>query len=103
MKSTEQTLNILEGAAEEVRKRGKKVVVASMDVVGLYPNLEIEKSPRLCGVAASETDVELVNANWEWAVNKQGRVVKHDSETKEEEWNKARAIPGGAKKYGQER
>ena len=67
VKSTEELLNKMEAAAEIIEKKSKNLVVASMDVVGLYPNLDIRKSAKAVGETASSTDIELVNANWEWA------------------------------------
>ena len=42
----------------EIRKANQKVVVASMDVVGLYPNLNIKRTAEECGKEAEETEVE---------------------------------------------
>ena len=68
VKSTEEMLNCLEKASITIKEKGRNVVIASMDVVGLYPNLEIEKSARMCGKAGEESDIEIIDGNWEWAV-----------------------------------
>ena len=57
----------MEVAAGVIEKEGKNVVVGSMDVVGLYPNLNIRKSAEAVGKAARESKIEYVNTNWEHA------------------------------------
>merc|ERR1711888_419515 len=59
-------LNNMEKAALDIEIRGKNVVVRSMDVVGLRPNLDMRRSAAEVGKAATETDIEIVDANWEW-------------------------------------
>ena len=44
VKSTEELLNKMEAAAVVIKERSSNLVIASMDFVGLYPNLDIRKS-----------------------------------------------------------
>ena len=67
VKSTEEMLIYVEKATKRIKKDGKNDVIDSMDVVGLYPNLNVEKSARMCGKAEHESYLEIVEANWEWA------------------------------------
>ena len=43
VKSTEELLNKMEAAAVVIKERSSNLVIASMDFVGLYPNLDIRK------------------------------------------------------------
>ena len=55
-----KSLNKMEKAAIIIKQKGKNVVLGSMDVVRLYPNLDIRKSARAVGEAAASTYIEVV-------------------------------------------
>ena len=46
--STEDVLSRLEDAATQVEEEGERIVVASVDVIGLYPNLDRRAAARQC-------------------------------------------------------
>ena len=57
--STEDVLNKLEDAATRVKDEGERIVVASVDAVGLYPNLNPRAAARQCNKEISESEVKM--------------------------------------------
>ena len=53
--SSEEMIYYLGEAAKVIKEKGKNVVVASEDVDGLYPNIDINHSAVICGDAVRET------------------------------------------------
>ena len=51
------------GGSKEVE--GKKVIISSMDVVALYPNLDITRSAIEVGKEIEETEIEYKNIDYE--------------------------------------
>ena len=53
--SSEEMIYYLGEAARVIKEKGKNVVVASEDVDGLYPNIDINHTAVICGDAVRET------------------------------------------------
>ena len=56
--STEDVLSALEDTATKVNEEGERVVVSSINVVGLYPNLNPERAARQCNDELIESQIE---------------------------------------------
>ena len=57
--STEDVLNVLEDAEEEVERLGDKVVVGSADVKALYPSLDAVTTAKICGDLVARSGVKV--------------------------------------------
>ena len=57
--STEDVLSSLEKAATVIADEGERVVVASIDAIGLYPNLDARSAARQCNLELVESEVGL--------------------------------------------
>ena len=65
--SSEEMLYHIGEATKVILVDGKNVVVASEDVDGLFPNLEIMSSAILCGNAVRATKVKFEGIDYIWA------------------------------------
>ena len=50
-----------------VRKTDSEVVIASQDVVGLYPNLDINHSAKICSWAIQKSEIKYQGVDYLWA------------------------------------
>ena len=65
-KSTEEMLYKTEEATKVIEREGENVVVASEDVEGIFPNLEIMACSKICAAAVKESQVELSGVDFIW-------------------------------------
>lgn len=56
--SSEHVLSSLEDAEDIIEKEAKRVVVGSLDAVGLFPNLDVEEAAKECRLEIEESKVE---------------------------------------------
>ena len=65
--SSEEMIYYIGEAAVNIEKDGRMVIVASQDVDGLYPNLDIADSAVICGEAVRDTKLKIEGVDYVWA------------------------------------
>ena len=73
-----------------VQPHGKEIIVASQDVIGLYPNLDIVQSAEAVQEAVEESTVEFLGVDMDWV----GKVIAMASNKQEiEQWGMEDMVP----------
>ena len=80
----------IEEINKQLEKNEEKVVLASQDVVGLYPNLSITEAAAEVGRAVEESSIEFKNVDMEWVVK---TIAMGSTETELVEWGIIDLIP----------
>ena len=96
--STEEVLHQLETAQENIREGGHTdTVVGSLDVVGLYPNIDQREAAEIVGEFVNDSSIEIKDVDWSSAVV---FLASNMSEDQVEKSGQKKWIPARTKKKG---
>ena len=67
LSNTQREREVLREEKWRKSEESRKVIMTSMDVVVLYPNLNIKRSAEECGKEIEESEVQYENVDYRWA------------------------------------